>query len=422
MRNRAGAAVYVISCLLGVVAGSSALHAETSRPGVQQMRVYASRQCLFSKHTNEAVYAKAPSNDQQSTFKSAALVAALLPGLIDKGFDLLVGAIRSAGEAKTVRVETYRGLQLVGSDAEFSGITDNTSDGTVALPGCVEIVTARFDDADSTKVTSQLDQCLPGKDKPGYPFRASHVDFFVELEVHVSSDASAMAFRPTCALVDKPFIGGFGSRDYVVFAGLVKPKPQSTPDVAIVEASDATISMTILGGLESRNAVRYSNDAPLSPWAAFTMPKVKTPVTLAGIVVETKAANVFLTSLADAISSQKAPITDAVKAQVVPAAQIAAENARLEKMKAFNTARLAFAGSLRDMRAECGGYYKDGDADSPFPDVAAALEKAGKLVSAYIDMVIAANSAGASTDYDFKLDKAPADVDALKALCLDIRG
>ncbi|WP_395683173.1 hypothetical protein [Dokdonella sp.] len=422
MSNRVSAAVYVFSCLLGFVAGSSSLHAEASRPGVQQMRVYASRKCLFSEHTNEAVYAKVPGKDSQSTFKSAALVAALLPGLIDKGFDLLVGAIRSAGEAKTVRVETYRGLQLVGSDSDLTGITENPGDDSVVLPGCVEIVAARFDNADSGKGTGQLDQCGPAQDKRNYPFNVSHLDFFVELEVHVSSDASAMAFRPTCALVDKPFIGGFGSRDYVVFAGFVKPKPQSTPDVAIVEASDATVSMAILGGLDSRSAVRYSNDAPLSPWAAFTMPKVKTPVTLAGIVVETKAANAFLTSLADAISSQKTPITDAVKAEVVPAAQITVENARLEKMKAFNSARLAFAGSLRDVRAECSGYYKDGNADSPFPDVAAALEKAGKLVSTYIDMAIAANNAGASTDYDFKLDKAPADVDALKALCTDIRG
>lgn len=416
--------IYACAFVGGIAALSTSTLAATSRPGVQHMRAYVSRTCFFSSHTNDDVYpSEVQVSGDRNQFFHSALVETLIPGLISKSFDVLVGAIRSAGEAKSIRVETYRGLQLAGSETRLANLPPSEqNDGSTALPGCIQIVAARFDNPvpNSKSSATPLEACLGGESKRPL-FATGDINFFVELEVHVSGDRSAMAFRPTCAFVGKPFISGFGSREYVVFSGFVKPKPQSTQDAAIIESSDTTVSMTMLGGLNSHSAVRFSSDTPLSPWSAFTMPKTKTPVTLVGIVVETKAANVFLTTLADVLTEQKSPITEGIKAQILPSAQIAAENARLDKMKIFNNSRIAFAGALRNMRAACQNYYSDPKDANPFPEIEASIEKAGELISKFMDMTIAANNAGTSTDYDFTLKKVPVDTDSMRALCGEIK-
>jgi hypothetical protein len=320
--------------------------AGSTKSSVQQLQVIPLAKCLFSQHTARSTSGAASGSQPQAS----PVAPGLLGSLVDRGFDLLVGAIRAAGEARTESLEAY-----------------NADDVGLPMPACLLVVAGNAAD----KGTNQRDigglealtnECADPRLGPAFAKgllkgRGIHSEpqWLAELEVHMSADNSAISFRPTCLHVRNSFISGGGSRDYLLFAGLVEPKSQASMETALFNAESSAVSLTILGRVAAPVTLKFDAQAPRSPWSP--VPKAlttileagssdKLPLTHFAVVTETRSANKFLLAMADALGENKGAITQAAKTTFTPSLQQQAYTAEQDALIAYS-GKLAAAQSAR---------------------------------------------------------------------------
>lgn len=394
---------------IALVGGAALMGCENTTPTYDTARI-ADTQATSVTHTHETRVLYAAGNTDcvfTPTSGTAAMLAALLPGLIDTGLSTIKNAIDAAGKSASATVQGYVNLP---ADSP--------------MPVCISIISGRFAvgpdvPAHSSKPPAWFLNYTPA-DSPGlwqHLFtllgeQGVHLDYEdadapdLYIEFKVIAAKSMVADKPSLYFKLVPTFISYRRPDETI-QSVFRPDAvtdlNATISIGSADGSSKTSATVDLGYLTVGDRFRLnyerltcpkhaaSNDPCLvgpfvkeSPWAPIALTPSQ-PLTVTGSVVETRTASATVAFLGSVFGSEQSTVSTAIQEAVIPSKARADKAAELEADAKIRTSYVsALKQAATDLLA-CDKAWKTPMPPARADQDALKLNQAQALATARID-------------------------------------